>query len=114
MGIFTTAVSRQQAQHRIETRFVVRFGEVEVGELCQHVQISSAQALAFDQAVHVRASAQVAAVQVDGLRVVRGLGHGLDEAALRAAGQIRFRPAQRNGAAYETIALVHIVFELAE
>jgi len=46
--------------------------------------------------------------------VVRGLGHGLDEAALRAAGQIRFRPAQRNGAAYETIALVHIVFELAE
>ena len=46
--------------------------------------------------------------------VVRGLGHGLDEAARRAAEQIRFRPAQRNGAPYETTALVHIVFELAE
>jgi len=46
--------------------------------------------------------------------VVRGLGHGLDEAALRAAQQIRFRPAQRNGAAYDSTALVHIVFELAE
>ena len=46
--------------------------------------------------------------------VVRGLGHGLDEAALRAARQIRFRPAQRNGAPYDSTALVHIVFELAE
>lgn len=46
--------------------------------------------------------------------VVRGLGHGLDESARRAAEQIRFRPAQRNGAPYETTALVHIVFELAE
>ena len=46
--------------------------------------------------------------------VVRGLGHGLDEAALRAARQIRFRPAQHNGASYDSTALVHIVFELAE
>lgn len=46
--------------------------------------------------------------------VVRGLGHGLDEAALRAAQQIRFRPALRNGAPYDSTALVHIVFELAE
>jgi len=47
-------------------------------------------------------------------RVVRGLGHGLDESALRAAQQIRFRPAQRNGAPYDSTALVHIVFALAE
>jgi TonB family protein len=47
-------------------------------------------------------------------RVVRGLGHGLDESALRAAQQIRFRPAQRNGAPYDSLALVHIVFELAQ
>jgi TonB family protein len=47
-------------------------------------------------------------------RVVRGLGHGLDESALRAAQQIRFRPAQRDGAPYDSAALVHIVFELAE
>jgi TonB family protein len=47
-------------------------------------------------------------------RVVRGLGHGLDESAQRAAQQIRFRPAQRNGAPYDSTALVHIVFALAE
>ncbi len=47
-------------------------------------------------------------------RVVRGLGHGLDESALRAAQQIRFRPAQRDGSPYDSAALVHIVFELAE
>ncbi len=46
-------------------------------------------------------------------QVVRGLGHGLDEAALRAAQQIRFRPAKRNGEPYDSTALVHIVFELA-
>lgn len=46
-------------------------------------------------------------------QVVRGLGHGLDEAALRAAQQIRFRPARRNGQPYDSTALVHIVFELA-
>ncbi len=47
-------------------------------------------------------------------RVVRGLGHGLDEAALAAAQRIRFRPARRDGHAYDSAALVHIVFELAE
>lgn len=46
-------------------------------------------------------------------QVVRGLGHGLDESALRAAQQIRFRPARRNGEPYDYTALVHIVFELA-
>jgi TonB family protein len=55
-----------------------------------------------------------AAGQLQVHRVVKGLGHGLDESALRAAQQIRFRPAQRNGAPYDSAALVHIVFELAE
>ncbi len=47
-------------------------------------------------------------------RVVRGLGHGLDEAAQRAAQQVRFSPAKRNGQPYDSIATVHIVFQLAE
>jgi TonB family protein len=55
-----------------------------------------------------------AAGQLQVHRVVKGLGHGLDESALRAAQQIRFRPAQRDGAPYDSAALVHIVFELAE
>jgi len=46
-------------------------------------------------------------------RVVRGLGHGLDEAAVSAANKIRFKPAQRNGSAVTSTAIVHVVFQLA-
>jgi len=47
------------------------------------------------------------------LRVVRGLGHGLDEAAAKAAEQIRFRPAQQNGQPVDFPAVLHILFQLA-
>ncbi len=47
------------------------------------------------------------------LRVVRGLGHGLDEAAARAAEQIRFKPAQDAGRPVDFRTTVHIVFRLA-
>jgi TonB family protein len=46
-------------------------------------------------------------------RVVRGLGHGLDEAAVTAAAKIKFKPAQRNGAAVDSTAIVHVMFQLA-
>ena len=48
------------------------------------------------------------------LRVVQGLGHGLDEAAQSAARQIRFKPAQQNGQPVDSTAIVHIVFSLAD
>jgi len=47
------------------------------------------------------------------LRVVRGLGHGLDDAAVRAAEQIRFKPALKDGEPSDSTALVHIIFQLA-
>ena len=47
------------------------------------------------------------------LRVVRGLGHGLDEAAVHAAEQIQFKPALRNGQPSDSKAVVHIIFQLA-
>jgi TonB family protein len=47
------------------------------------------------------------------IRVVKGLGHGLDEAAVRAAQQIRFRPALQQGRPVDFPATVHIVFQLA-
>jgi TonB family protein len=47
------------------------------------------------------------------LRVIRGLGHGLDEAAARAAEQIRFKPAQRDGQPSDSTAVLHIIFQLA-
>lgn len=47
------------------------------------------------------------------VRVVQGLGHGLDESAVHAAQQIRFKPAVRDGQPSDYTALVHIVFQLA-
>ena len=47
------------------------------------------------------------------LGIERGLGHGLDEAATRAAEQIQFKPARRNGQAVDTAAVLHILFQLA-
>lgn len=47
------------------------------------------------------------------LRVVRGLGHGLDDSAVHAAEQIRFKPALRDGQPSDSTAVVHIVFQLA-
>src|SRR5437762_8815047 len=46
-------------------------------------------------------------------RVVRGLGHGLDEAAVTATNKIKFKPAQRNGSAVDSTAIVHVMFTLA-
>jgi TonB family protein len=46
-------------------------------------------------------------------RVVRGLGHGLDEAAIAAANRMRFKPALRNGQPVDSTAVVHVVFQLA-
>jgi len=46
-------------------------------------------------------------------RIVRGLGHGLDDAAVHAAEQIRFKPALRDGQPSDSTAVVHIIFQLA-
>ena len=45
--------------------------------------------------------------------VVHGLGHGLDEEARRAAQQIHFRPATRNGQAVDLTTNITITFQLA-
>jgi TonB family protein len=46
-------------------------------------------------------------------RVISGLGHGLDEAAQRAAQQIKFKPAKRDGQPVDFPARVRIEFRLA-
>ena len=53
-----------------------------------------------------------AAGSVQVVRVVRGLGHGLDESAVRAAEQIRFKPATRAGVPVDFPTMLHIVFQL--
>jgi TonB family protein len=50
-------------------------------------------------------------VEVKG--VVSGLGHGLDEAATRAAQQIKFKPARRDGQSVDFPARVRIQFRMA-
>ena len=47
------------------------------------------------------------------VRVMRGLGHGLDDNAVKAAQQIRFKPAMRNGQPADSTVVLHIVFQLA-
>jgi TonB family protein len=47
------------------------------------------------------------------VRVVRGLGHGLDDNAVKAAEQIHFRPASRNGQPADSTVVLHIIFQLA-
>jgi TonB family protein len=47
------------------------------------------------------------------LEVIRGLGTGLDENAVRAAQQIQFKPALSDGAAVDSTATIRIAFQLA-
>ncbi len=47
------------------------------------------------------------------VRVVRGLGHGLDDNAIRAAEKIHFRPALKNGEPADSTVVLHIIFQLA-
>lgn len=73
-----------------------------------------------DEARHARVEGTVsleldftAAGDVRIVRVVRGLGHGLDESAQRAALRIRFTPAQVDGGPVDSRATVHITFRLS-
>jgi TonB family protein len=47
------------------------------------------------------------------VKVVKGLGHGLDEAAVAATRQIRFTPARRDGQFVDYPATIHVVFALS-
>lgn len=46
------------------------------------------------------------------LRIVHGLGHGLDEAAEQAAMHVQFRPATRGGVPVDSGATIRITFQL--
>jgi TonB family protein len=51
--------------------------------------------------------------QIKIMKVVRGLGHGLDESAMHAAEKIQFKPALRDGHPADFEAVLHIEFQLA-
>jgi TonB family protein len=51
--------------------------------------------------------------QIKILKVVQGLGHGLDESAIHAAEKIQFKPALKDGRPADFPAVLHIMFQLA-
>jgi TonB family protein len=51
--------------------------------------------------------------QVEVMRVLNGLGHGLDEQARLVAQGIRFKPATKNGKPVDQVTVIHITFQLA-
>ena len=82
--------------------------------------VSKPTPLYSDEARRLRIEGEVllevileASGQVQVVRVVRGLGHGLDDSAVRAAEQIRFKPALRDGQPADSTAVLHIIFQLA-
>ncbi len=87
----------------------------------QPVEILSKPSPAYtDEArrLHVEGEVVLSVVfQADGtlrvVGVVKSLGHGLDQAAVQAASQIRFRPAERGGQPVSSPATLHIEFRLA-
>jgi TonB family protein len=83
--------------------------------LAKPIPVYSAEAIKLnlegEVLLDVMFSASGNEVQVN--RVVKGLGHGLDEAAERAAQQIKYKPAMSNGHAVDFPAVIHIVFQIA-
>ena len=51
--------------------------------------------------------------QVEVLRVINGLGHGLDEQAKLAAQRIQFKPATKDGRAVDQVSIIHVTFQMA-
>ncbi|MGB7190641.1 MAG: TonB family protein [Acidobacteriaceae bacterium] len=51
--------------------------------------------------------------QVEVLRVVSGLGYGLDQLAQSAAQRIHFKPATRDGHPVDEVTMIHVTFQLA-
>lgn len=56
----------------------------------------------------------LASGRLEVLQILRGLGHGLDENAALAAGQLQFRPAERDGRPVDQLATLRIQFLLAQ
>ncbi|MCP3978274.1 MAG: energy transducer TonB [bacterium] len=82
--------------------------------------LSKARPVYTDEARKLRVEGEVVlevTFEADGgirvLRVVDGLGHGLDEAAIDAASRIKFNPARRGGEAVDHTATLRVVFRLA-
>ncbi len=88
------------------------FEGIEILEKPKPVYSEEARRLRIEGTVQLRVVFE-AAGQIRVLGVVKGLGHGLDEAAVQAAEAIRFRPARRDGHPVDAPAVIQIQFQIA-
>ena len=98
--------------HRIESAAAPAETPVEVLWKPKPVYTSEARAKKLEGNVTLEVVFR-ASGDVHVIRVVRGLGSGLDESARTAAEQIRFRPGKKDGVAVDRTGLVTITFELS-
>jgi TonB family protein len=98
-----------------------RLAQLDAGPATTPVEITSKpQPVYTDEARNLKLEGEVLLEVVFGAngelhvnRVVRGLGHGLDDAAIAAANKMRFKPALRMGQPVDSTAVVHVVFQMA-
>ncbi len=88
------------------------FEGIEILEKPRPVYTDEARRLRIEGTVQLRVVFG-AAGQIRVVSVVKGLGHGLDEAAVQAAEAIRFRPARRDGHPVDAPAVIQIQFQIA-
>ena len=100
------------ARSTVATVVSTPFEGIEILEKPQPVYTDEARRLRIEGTVQLRVVFG-AAGQIRVVSVVKGLGHGLDEAAVQAAEAIRFRPARRDGHPVDAPAVIQIQFQIA-
>ena len=103
-----TPVARSSVAKVVSTPFE----GIEILEKPRPVYTDEARRLRIEGTVQLRVVFG-AAGQIRVVSVVKGLGHGLDEAAVQAAEAIRFRPARRDGRPVDAPAVIQIQFQIA-
>jgi TonB family protein len=106
------AIPATAAPHRTGMESVPQRTSVEITYKPNPIYTDEARALKLEGEVLLEVLFQAnGQLHVD--RVVRGLGHGLDEAAMSAATRMRFKPATDHGQPVDSTAIVHVLFQLA-
>ena len=103
-----TPVARSSVAKVVSTPFE----GIEILEKPRPVYTDEARRLRIEGTVQLRVVFG-AAGQIRVVSVVKGLGHGLDEAAVQAAQAIRFRPARQDGHPVDAPAVIQIQFQIA-
>ncbi|MBY0502416.1 MAG: TonB family protein [Bryobacteraceae bacterium] len=115
-GALTQAAGFDQSEPAVRAALpkvsTTPFEALEILEKPRPVYTEEARRLRIEGTVQLRVVFG-AAGQIRVVDVVKGLGHGLDEAAVSAAQAIRYRPARRDGRPVDSPAVIQIQFQIA-